>query len=328
MVFDQLVKTASAQYGLSFTGVEILHKTGRTLVLAMKSANGDYVLKSIFIDEKRLLFILDAERFLRAQGIRIPEIVPTSAGKPYFLWEGERYVLQEKLQGSPSPPISEESVISRAALLGQMHLSSLGFLSKHGPEYAQERTWIGTYLRELASIRRWANWYYDSKASKKQSILSYIDFFLKAGQEGVDRLQRSGAFQSWSKAPVNEHFLSHGDFHSDNVLTIGNHLYIIDWEFVGYNYPSKDIGRFVTGMMSRRKEWNFAWFQLLLGAYLQENPLNDFQLELLALDLSFPHNFYRFLDKGKYREMSPDDIHAFLQGEHDKTSYFLQLLNG
>lgn len=328
MVFDQLVKTASAQYGLSIADVEILHKTGRTLVLGMKSAIGDYVLKSIFIDEKRLQFILDAERFLRARGIRIPEIVPTSAGKPYFLWEGERYVLQEKLQGTPSPPISKEAVISRAALLGQMHLSSLGFLSKHGPVYARERTWIGTYLRELASIRRWANWYYDSKASKKKSILSYIDFFLQAGQEGVGWLQRNAHFPNWSKAPVHEHFLSHGDFHSDNVLTVGNRLYIIDWEFVGYDYPSKDIGRFLTGMMSLRKEWNPLWFQLLLNAYLQENPLSEFQMELLALDLSFPHNFYRFLDKGKYRDMSPDDIHAFLEREHDKTSYFLQLLNG
>ncbi|WP_052410124.1 phosphotransferase [Paenibacillus durus] len=323
-MFHQLLQAASEQYGIAFCEFEILHKTGRTLVLAVKSLQGDYVLKSIFTSEKRLQFILEAEHFLRLQGIHIPEILPTLAGTRYFLWEGDRYVLQEKLRGVPFPPTTIEALTRRAALLGKMHSSSLGFLSKHGPYGSEERLWLSTYLRELSSLKDWVHWYQNSRASKKKMILSYTDFFQQAGQELVERLERHAFFKSWIDTPLHKHFLCHGDFHSDNILTVGSSLYVIDFEFIRYDYPSKDIARFLQGMMNRRKGWDPVWFDHLLNSYLRENPLRDDQLDLMFLDLAFPHSFYRFVDKGGYRNMSLDHVTAYLQREYDKTVYFLQ----
>ncbi|BCG58154.1 CotS family spore coat protein [Paenibacillus sp. URB8-2] len=323
-MFHQLLQAASEQYGIAFCEFEILHKTGRTLVLALKSPQGDYVLKSIFTSEQRLQFILEAEHFLRQQGIHIPEIYPTLTGTPYFLWEGDRYVLQEKLRGAPFPPTTIEAVTRRAALLGKMHSSSLGFLSEYGPYVPQERLWLSTFLRELSALKHWASWYHNTRASKKKMILSHIDFFQQAGRELVERLERHAFFKSWIDAPLQKHFLCHGDFHSDNVLTVGASLYVIDFEFIRYDYPSKDIARFMQGIMNRRKGWDPVWFDHLLNSYLRENPLNDDQLDLMYFDLAFPHSFYRFVDKGGYRNMSLDDVTAYLEREHDKTVYFLQ----
>lgn len=323
-MIHQLLQTASTQYGILFYEFEILHKTGRTLVLAVKSLKGDYVLKSIFTSEKRLQFILEAEHFLRLQGILIPKIFPTLTDKPYFLWEGDHYVLQEKLQGASIPPTTIEVVTHRAALLGKMHSSSLGFLSKHGPDSCEEKQWLSTYQRKLSFMRHWAQRYENSRASKKKMILSYIDFFQQVGQELVERLERHAFFKSWIEAPLQMHFLCHGDFHSDNVLTAGSSLYVIDFEFIRYDYPSKDIGRFLQGIMNRRKAWDPIWFDHLLNCYLRENPLNDNQLELMYFDLAFPHSFFRFLDKGGYRNMHLDGLTAYLQREYDKTIYFLK----
>ncbi|QWU17628.1 spore coat protein, CotS family [Paenibacillus sophorae] len=323
-MFHQLLQAASEQYGIVFYESEILHKTGRTLVLALKSPQGDYILKSIFTSETRLQFILEAEYFLRLRGIHIPEIFPTLTGTRYFLWEGDRYVLQEKLRGTPFPPTTIEAVTRRAALLGRMHSSSLGFLSNHGPYGPEERLWLSTYLRELSSLKHWVHWYQNSRASKKKMILSHIDFFQQTGRELVERLERHAFFKSWIDAPLQKHFLCHGDFHSENVLTVGSSLYIIDFEFIRYDYPSKDIARFLQGIMNRRKGWDPVWFDHLLNAYLRENPLNDDQLDLMYFDLAFPHSFYRFVDKGGYRNMSLDDVAAYLQREYDKTVYFLQ----
>lgn len=323
-MFHQLLQSASTQYGIAFYEFETLHRTGRTLVLALKSLQGDYVLKSIFTNEKRLQFILEAEHFLRLQGIHIPEIFPTLTGRPYFLWEGDRYVLQEKLLGAPFPPTTIEAVTRRAALLGRMHSSSLGFSSKHGPYVSEESVWVSTYLRKLSSMRHWANWHESSRASKKKLILSYIDFFQQVGQELVERFERHAFFKSWIDAPLQKHFLCHGDFHSDNILMVGSSLYVIDFEFIRYDYPSKDIGRFLQGIMNRQKGWDPVWFDHLLNVYLQENPLSDNQLELLYFDLAFPHSFSRFVDKGTYRDMSLDTMTAYLQREYDKTVYILQ----
>ncbi|NGM82841.1 CotS family spore coat protein [Paenibacillus sp. 7124] len=327
-MFHQLLQAASEQYGIAFSEFEILHKTGRTLVLAVKSPQGDYVLKVIFTSEQRLQFILEAEHFLRRRGIHIPEVFPALTGKPYFLWEGDRYVLQEKLRGAPFPPTTIEAVTRRAALLGSMHSSSLGFLSKHGPYTSEETLWLRTYRRELSSLKHWAGWYHNSRASKKKLILSFMDFFLEAGRELVERLERHAFFKSWIDAPLQKHFLCHGDFHSDNILTVGSSLYVIDFEFIRYDYPSKDIGRFLQGIMNRRKGWDPVWFNYLLNSYLRENPLHDGQLELMYIDLAFPHSFFRFTEKGGYRNMSLDEVEAYLQREHDKTVYFLQQIKG
>lgn len=326
-MYDQLLQSASKQYGLSFHDYDILHRTSRTLVLSLKSDQEDYVLKCIFVDENRLHFMLDAEHYLRSKGIHIPRIIPALSGHSYFLWEGDYYFLQEKLQDSqPSPPVTLEMIERRAALLGNMHIASLGFRSKHGPEIAEVKLWMETYRRKLSAIHHWKEKYYASRASKKKAILSFIDFFYESGQIAANRVQQQAYFQKLRTAPVYEHYLSHGDFHSDNVLSSGTQLYIIDWEFVCYDYPSKDIHRFLIGIMNRRKIWDPALFQHLMVHYLQHNPLNESQIQLLYLDLTFPHSFSRFLSKADYRELSMEKINAFLQREYNKTVYLQQQL--
>ncbi|WP_438351711.1 phosphotransferase [Paenibacillus sp. FA6] len=120
--------------------------------------------------------------------------------------------------------------------------------------------------------------------------------------------------------------MSHGYFHSENILHAADLLYIIDWEFVRYDHPSKDIGRLLSSIMKRHHTWDHTIFQNILLHYIRENSLNDWQLKLLFVDLSFPHTFCRFLEKRLYKYMSVEELYSFLEKEYGKTCYLLEHL--
>lgn len=323
-MLDPLLLAASSHYGFDIENVEILHKTTRTLVVSLETTKGNYVLKSIYVTKKRLRFILEAEHYLRNKGIAIPKITPTLNGDPYLRWEGNLYVLQEKIQGASNSPSTLDTIACKASLLGTMHNVSLGFHSQFGPNYSEEHDWENNYIRKIREIVDWKERFSRTKAAKKKIILEGIDVYLEAGTRALKQIQIHTEFQRWKNQPPHEHYIAHGDFHSENILYTKDQLYMIDWEFVRYDYPSKDIGRLLNSILKHSDCWNTVSFQNLLHHYSRHNHLNDWQIQLLYLDLSFPHNFYRFLHNRIYKEKSLEEIKLFLRREHGKTSYFIK----
>jgi Ser/Thr protein kinase RdoA (MazF antagonist) len=176
---------------------------------------------------------------------------------------------------------------------------------------------------KLSFIKGWQHNNQQTNDSKKQAILNYTDFFLATGQAIKKNITSIPYFPIWKEQPLHEHYLCHGDFHTGNILISDSSFYMIDWEFVRYDFPSIDIARVLFLIMHRHKEWNVSRFQLLLSAYFKENPLTAEQMEMLFLDLAFPHAFERFVRKKEYKEMSLEEVEQFLESEHDKTNYML-----
>lgn len=76
-MLDPLLKVDSSHYGIIIENYEILYKTDRTFVVSLQTTHGNLILKSIFISEDRLHFILEVEHYLRSRGTAIPIIFPT-----------------------------------------------------------------------------------------------------------------------------------------------------------------------------------------------------------------------------------------------------------
>ncbi|MNE31299.1 Spore coat protein I [compost metagenome] len=251
-------------------------------------------------------------------------VYPTLSGEPYLDWDGDLFVLQEKIEGASNSPSNLDEISSKASLLGTMHHASLGFYSHLGPDFSEEHDWERHYIRKIRDIIEWKDRFSKSRSTKKKLILSDIDSYLMAATRALKLIQVQAQFQRWKDSPPYEHYISHGDFHSENILYTEDRLYIIDWEFVRYNYPSKDISRLLNSVLKHSESWDSISFQNLIHHYIKYNPLNDWQLQLLYLDLSFPHNFCRFLQNRMYKEMSLEGIELFLHREHEKTSYLIK----
>lgn len=323
-VLESLLSTVSARYGFGIEKHEILHNSTRTQVVSLQTTDGSLVLKSINFTEDRLRFMLEAQEFLRRGGIAIPRVIPTRSGAYYIGWDGHLYFLQEKIQGVSTPAFSTEVLALEAALLGTMHAASRGFYSPFGPGYAGEYYWEKHYERKLHAISYMKERFALSHDAKKRVILENTVDFLDAGTKVLTLLQRHSGFQRWKTLPNHEHYLAHGDFHSENVLHTRDRLYLIDWEFARYDYPSKDINRLLDRGMKHDGSWNNASFEVLLRSYRQQHPLSEWQLQLLYLDLSFPYAISRFLHHRMYKNMTLEEVTCFLQNEREKTASLMR----
>lgn len=81
------------EYGVTVHRMERIPTPKHTSVFKLRTDLGTYILKSLHTSRDRQLFILEAEDYLREQGILIPEVVPTLDGEPYVWWRRNVYVL-------------------------------------------------------------------------------------------------------------------------------------------------------------------------------------------------------------------------------------------
>jgi CotS family spore coat protein len=337
---NQLRFAVKKEYALRIRGWKPLRDSKKSRVIRVKADEGQYVLKTLFVDEDRQRFIVEAEDYLRTQGIRIPKGVETRTGKPLFVWKGSPYVLQQWVCGKPYPLIAKDRVKKASTLLGSVHAASLGFRGYRGERYVGACQWEEEYAADLASMKAWREKH--RRLGKHMGlmtriILRDIDYFRKVARRMQEKLKQNPYFAVWKELPLSEHYLCHGDFHTGNVIARqegsggsdrggnggsgGSMLSIIDWEDVRYDFPSKDITRLLFVMMRRDKGWRKKRFETLMTAYLQVNPLTDEQKSLLYTDMAFPHIFERFLRREQYRRMSLHEVRRFLKGERQKTAY-------
>ncbi|WP_168188644.1 CotS family spore coat protein [Thermoflavimicrobium daqui] len=324
---NQLVQTAIEKYNLPpVTKFKILHDTSRTFVLALSTKQKTYVLKGIYISEGHQQFILEVENHLRNKGIRIPRVIPTQNNKLYFVYDHTPYLLQEWVPGNPFRYTSAKSYQQIATYLGRIHSASLGYQPSQADIESSIDYWEEEYTDKLYFIKKWKRKRSHTKNAKKKWILKHIDFFLKIGKEVKHHLLHLPYFHELQKTPLHQQFLCHGDFHRNNVRVDGDEWYVIDWEFVRYDYPSRDMNKVIFKIMSIDEKWNPSSFHAFLSSYLNENPLTFKQLGLLYTDLAFPHYFYLFLYKKWYHDMDLDEVQEFIQSQQEKTSFMLHMM--
>ncbi|WP_183192527.1 CotS family spore coat protein [Brevibacillus fluminis] len=325
---EEILPTVAKNYRFNIRQAELLHYTPRTLVLRIQTDDGPFVVKSIFADRDRMSFILAVEHYLRGKGVAIPQTIPMENGEFIFFCNGTPYTVQEYVEGKPLHITSKSACTERGRLLGHFHACSLGFNAGDVKPCQGIAEWEQIYQEELQTMIGWREQYRSSKEKEHQLVMRSIDFFIRAGKQLLRILTQNQYFSEVRAEPLERQFLCHGDFHTGNVLWNEKmqRFTIIDWEFTRFDYPSVDLGRLLSIIMRHNNRWNEASFSALLSGYLEQNPLSEKQMELLYLDLAFPHQFERFLRKNWFEEFTVGEIRQFLQREEEKTRFLLRAL--
>ncbi|MGO0060678.1 CotS family spore coat protein [Brevibacillus fluminis] len=325
---EELLPMVAKNYRFNIRRAELLHYTTRTFVLRIQTDDGPFVVKSIFADRDRMDFILAVEHYLRGRGVAIPRTIPMENGAFLFFCNGTPYTVQEYVEGRPLFITSKSACHERGRLLGHFHACSLGFRAEDVKPSMGILEWEANYQKGLQTISDWREQYRFSTEKRHQLVMRSVDFFLRTGAHLLRLLTQNQYFAEVQAEPVERQFLCHGDFHTGNVLwnEQAQRFSIIDWEFTRFDFPSVDLGRLLSIIMRQSKRWDQASFSALLSGYLEQNPLSEKQMELLYLDLAFPHQFERFLRKNWFEEFTTGEIRQFLQREEEKTRFLLQTL--
>jgi len=323
-MLEPLLRQINMVYGLQIQSYQVIRYSAKTIVIHLKTDRGSFFAKTMYIQEHRQQFILDAEAYLRNRGIFIPQPVLTIEEKPFFKWNGNLFYLQKAVQGKAVSLRTPKQTRRIGELLGKIHFSSVGYFSASGNRYNGALRWEKEYENDLISLQRWQETFAGHKKPKIQLLRQHLPYFLRVGEEMHKLLRQSAFFQEWKDRP--EHLLSlcHGDFHMGNVIKSENSLYVIDWEDVRYDYPSKDLSRLLYVYMRRYRGWNQPRCELLFRAYFRKNPMKKQEKALLYQDLAFPHIFEWFLRRKQYTSMSYRQVSLFLKAEREKTKYMLK----
>ncbi|MCG7319894.1 MULTISPECIES: phosphotransferase [Brevibacillus] len=327
-----LRKAVEHTYCMQILETEILHDTGRTIVIHLKTSKGDYVLKRIILEEERLLFILAVEDQIRNTGIYIPIVLPTADGKRYFTWENQYYLMQQYIYGDPSadPNMGEttvDNIWERGVLLGQLHRASYGFSTPMSQKYMGLNNWDEQYKSGLRYLKRWYERNKNSSSERKQVMCEYLPYFQVAGHQIYQALQRSSYYANLKYRSVAEQWICHGDFHRGNVFKRRGQFWVIDWEFTRHDFPSKDLERLVNLLVKKQSQWSREAFTTLIDQYLSKNALSQADQWILYHDLTFPHGVRRMVRYGMYKKGSVSDLEELLQKEWDRSEHLKQLLD-
>ncbi|WP_134683086.1 phosphotransferase [Brevibacillus migulae] len=320
-MLEPLLRQIHLEYGLKIQSYEVIRDTPKTMVIHLKTDRGSFFAKTMYIQEDRQHFILSAEAHLRDCGIFIPPLVQTLKNAPFIECSGNLFYLQKDVRGNPYSLKSPNQMRRIGELLGQLHASSVGLLSSSGERYNGALRWEHEYETDLRSLQRWYEQFADSAKPKIKLLRQHLPYFLHVGQEMHQLLGESSFFQEWKERPEHLHPLCHGDFHMGNVIKSENRLYVIDWEDVRYDYPSKDLSRLLYTYMRRYNGWNREKCEMLFRAYFKKNPMKKREKALLYQDLAFPHIFEWFLRRKQYTTMSYQRVSLFLKSERSKTDY-------
>jgi CotS family spore coat protein len=319
-----LLAEIAIKYDLSIQQVELIRNTSRSYVMKITAHQGNFILKRMQIDEHRLQFMLEIEDFLRGRGINIPTVYQNNENKNFIKYKGSFYILQEWIDAVPYPLISLTHVIRLADLLGRMHATTEEFQSAHERIRIGEAKWEQEYEEALHFLRKWrdVNAYVEEPWCK--AVLAYVDFYMRTGEFVKENVKQHENCNAWGEAHNNV-VLSHHDFHTQNILLdeAGN-IYIIDWEFVRFDLPSRDMNRLLYAMIKKSRVWNHHAFLKVMRAYLKRNTLSKREMKLLYLDLAFPHNLCRNLIWGKFSRMTVNQINELLQKDMEKTQYMIE----
>ncbi|WP_246320086.1 phosphotransferase [Paenibacillus qinlingensis] len=319
-----LLAEVAVKYDLSIQQVVLMRNTSRSYVLKIITHQGSFLLKRMHMDELRLQFMVEVEDFLRCRGINIPTIYQTNENKNYMLYKGYFYVLQEWINAVPYPLINVDNVVQLAVLLGRMHAISNEFQFPNSSIRNRGADWEQEYEKALHFLGKWKEMNACVEEPWRIAVLTYIDFYMRTGEFVIESVKQQSGYMTWGEVH-SRMVLSHHDFHTQNILLDeAGKIYLIDWEFVRYDLPSRDINRLLFAMIKKSKTWNHHVFLKVMRAYLRMNTLSRQEMKLLYLDLAFPHNLCRNLILGKFSRMTVIQINELLQKDMEKSRFMME----
>jgi CotS family spore coat protein len=321
---EGLLAEIAIKYDLSIIHVERIRNNSRSYVMKITADQGNFILKRMHMDERRLQFMVETEDFLRGRGINIPTVYQNNENKNFINYKGYLYILQEWIDAVPYPLNSLAHVIRLADLLGRMHATTEEFQSAHERIRIGEAKWEQEFEEALHFLGKWRDMNTGVEEPWRKAVFAYIDFYMRTGEFVKEHMKQQERCITREESHVRV-VLSHHDFHIQNILLdeAGN-IYIIDWEYVRYDWPSRDLNRLVYAMIKKSRAWNHHAFLKVMRAYLKVNKLSKREMKLLYLDLAFPHNLCRNLIWGKFGRMTVNQINELLQKDMEKAQYMIE----
>lgn len=320
----QLAKQVLASYPINPQTVRLIQTSEMKAVWKVSSGGRVYALKRLKYGKDKMLFAIQAQKYLQNHGAPVPHLVQTKQGQLYVERNGQIFILFEWVQGR-SPSFAKSSDLKKAVqLIAGFHKASVGF----SPSIAcRESTKLGKWPQQYESMKAHFNEWQNSSSFPKLSaaLKPYWKDLNRLAEQAQTALSRSKYDDMVKQGPKS---LCHQDYSEGNCLLNGKGGYVLDLDSVTYDFPARDLRKIILKRMTEKGRWDPALFRNMMSWYQSVNPLSSDQLKLVYIDLSFPHLFHEKA-KNPFRKreaVSASKLLKAIRIEKDKTADLSKLM--
>ncbi|HZG84334.1 CotS family spore coat protein [Paenibacillus sp.] len=285
---------------------EVIQGGGIKTLWKLDTSQGVFCLKRIRKSIPIVDFTTAAQMYLRRKGALVADIVPTKSGKPYFVHEGYALVLYGWIEGTDLDMEEEAEHLEHGmAALGRFHRLSRGFVPPQaGETYDRMGAWPAHYAGMVANLKAWKQ----SASSEAEPdefcslFLTGVDRAIRWGELAIDLLARS-CYASWVAEIGAYGYMCHQDYGKGNALLTERGVYVLDLDNLAYDIPLRDVRKLIAKRMEELGTWDADEIDRWVRVYGAEFPLTPEQVQVLYIDLLFPHHYYGIcknaFEKGK-----------------------------
>lgn len=305
MPMGDLLSRVLGSYDLVISGIRQENLKAKKGVWFIDTDQGLLVLKKMPVDSvERLRFLLAAVRHLQERGIKIPPLVPTRSGEAYVMADGFYFIVSQAVRGFPPHYERERELAAMVKALAAFHKASIGFVAPPG---SKERSHLGKWpesyagqavaLAEMAGSARLGDFW--------QKAGPYLRIFRDRCLQLREELLQSG-YWSWVEKVRQGGGLCHQDFAAGNlVIDACGEINVLDIDSLTMDIPARDLRKVMNKVMKKRGSFDADLGARMLDWYCQVNPLSRDELNVVRIDLEFPHIFCGLV--GKYHQGRGED---------------------
>ncbi|MBB6622533.1 CotS family spore coat protein [Clostridium gasigenes] len=290
-------------------GVEINDIVPLRKVFVLVTSEGKKILKIVNSTEERLEFIDKSLDYISKRYSNVLSYYKNKNNKVYEIWKGETYVLLDMIDGREatfSNPI-EINLCSKA--IANMHLASKGILDTMDEDIVIENSGenlirvMNDSYKILENIKYNVNKYRYKNEFDKMFIIN-VDYNLKEIEKSLEFL----ALSDYNNILLNKSkmVLCHNDLAHHNFIIDGEEVKIIDFDYCKFDTRVVDVANYTLKVIK-----NFAYdskkVKAILDSYNEVEKLDNEEIRLLYVILSFPKDFVTIVTDYYYKQKSWDE---------------------
>ena len=319
----ELAGNVLLEYKIVPEKVTVIQNNG--LKTLWKFTTGDQVLclKRLKHELGKAIFSVNAQIHVYNSGGKVPMIIVNSKGSPITEHNGELFVLYQWLEGRDLNFSNSVDLAFAVEGLAEFHIASKGYIP---PKDAKISSKLGKWHNQYESMRnRIVEWKEKSKVMSQQSVygtyLKCADSIIEIANTAIDSLHKS-SYDILTSIKPEQSPLCHQDYGKGNALLLGEELYVIDLDGVTYDLPIRDLRKIIGKQAQNYMQWNKEKSNFVLERYQKVNELPTEEIELLRIDLMFPHWFFGTVKNlfQKNKALSNSDIESVAKLEQSKLS--------
>jgi len=327
----QLAEKVLLEYTILPKNLRILQSKGLKTLWKLIYMNTALCLKRLNQSLEQAIFSVNAQIYIFNNGGNVPKVYCNSKGEPITEYNGQLFVLYSWIDGRDMNMDEPKDLALAMQALSKFHSDSVGYesptnaiisskLEKWPKQYESMKTRM-LKIKEFC-IQNSNNTSYSAYIKNMDSIEEICDKTIN--------IINNSPYATLCNIKLKESCLCHQDYGTGNVMLSKQGAIVIDLDSVTYDLPTRDLRKIIGKRMMKYNDFSISNFKTILKFYETNNPLSPNQIEVLKIDLMFPHWFFGLI-KGIHKSnevINSDKIYSISKFEQNKFSVLQKWIIG